>query len=178
VYCVFSRKIFTNSKNDESDKDVDGDAVTSNEHRILVPKGMNCIPKYPVDFSYARGMLILHKPWSRDNTLTSIPKKPPKDHHTFLTMIDKKEVPSSVTFQYYTAMKYARQKKIEILVKQGVNHRDIDKENLDEETLGRLTGWIHNNHFTDNKLNDDHINDMTVDIGLNTDWSISDFKDD
>ncbi len=57
-YRVFSRKTFTNSKNDESDKDVDGDAVTSNKHRILVPKGMNCTPKYPVDFLYAQGMLI------------------------------------------------------------------------------------------------------------------------
>ncbi len=36
----------------------------------------------------------------------------------FLRMIDRKEVPSSVTFQYLTAMKYARQKKIEILVKE------------------------------------------------------------
>ncbi len=53
---MFSGKLFTNSKNDKSDKNVDGDAVTSNEHHILVPKGMNCIPKYLVDFSYARGM--------------------------------------------------------------------------------------------------------------------------
>ncbi len=30
--------------------------------------------------------------------------------------------------------------------------------------MGRLAGWIHNNHFTDNKHNDDHINDMTVDM--------------
>jgi hypothetical protein len=49
-YCVFSH-FFTNSKNDESDKDVDGDAVTSNEHQFLVTnKGMNCTLKYPVDF--------------------------------------------------------------------------------------------------------------------------------
>jgi hypothetical protein len=123
-------------------------------------------------------MLILHKPWSKDNTLTSILKDHQKTINTFLTMIDKKEVPSIIIFQYHTAMKYARQKKIEILVKQGVNHPDIDKENLDAETLGRLTGWIHNNHFTDNKLNNDCINDMTVDIGQNKDWSISDFKED
>ncbi len=64
-----------------------------------------------------------------------------------------------------------------ILVKQVVNHPDIDEENLDKETLGRLTGWIHNNHFTDNKLNDDCINDVTVDIGQNKDWLISDFKE-
>ena len=85
-------------------------------------------------------------------------------------MIDKKEIPSRVTFQYHTAMKYARQKKIEILVKQGVNHPDIDKENIDEETMGILTGWIHNNHFTDKKHNDDCINDMTVEIGQKKDW--------
>ena len=67
-------------------------------------------------------------------------------------------------------------KKIKILVKQGVNHPDINKENIDEETMGILTGWIHNNHFTDNKHNDDCINDMTVDIGHKKDWSVSDFK--
>jgi hypothetical protein len=84
-------------------------------------------------------------------------------------MIDNKEVPSLVTFQC--------QKNLEILVKQGVNHPDINEENLDKETLGRLTGWIHNNHFTDNKLNDDRVNNVTVDIGQNKDWLISDFKE-
>jgi len=177
-YRVFSRNTFKQTEKDELNEDADKDAVTSNEHRILVPKGMNCTPKYPVDFAYARGMLILHKPWSKDNTLTSILKDQQKTISTFLSMIDKKEVPSSVTFQYHTSMKYARQKKIEILVKQGVNHPDIDEENLDEETMGRLTGWIHNNHFTDNKYNNDRINDMTVDIGQKKDWSISDFKED
>ncbi len=69
-------------------------------------------------------------------------------------------------------------KKIEILVKKGVNHPDIDEENLDEEALERLMGWIHNSHFTDNKLNDKCINDVTVDIGENKDWSISDYLED
>ncbi len=86
---------------------------------------------------------------------------------TFLRMIDRKEVPLSVTFQYLTAMKYAGQKNFEILVKEGVNHPDIDEGNLDKEALERLTGWIHNSHFTDNKLNDKYINDLTVDIGKN-----------
>jgi hypothetical protein len=69
-------------------------------------------------------------------------------------------------------------KKIEILVKEGVNHPDIDEENLDKEALDRLTGWIHNSHFTGNKLNDKCINDVTVDIGKNKDWSISDYLED
>ena len=115
-YRVFSHNTFKQTKKDEFNEDADEDAVTSNEHRILVPKGMNCTPKYPVDFSYARGMLILHKPWSRDNTLTSILKDHQKTINTFLTMIDKKEVPSSVTFQYHTAMKYARQKRLRYLL--------------------------------------------------------------
>ena len=68
-------------------------------------------------------------------------------------------------------------KKIVILVKEGVNHPDIDEENLDKEALERL-GWIHNSHFTDNKLNDKCINDVTVDIGENKDWSISDYLED
>jgi hypothetical protein len=69
-------------------------------------------------------------------------------------------------------------KKIEILVKKGVNHPDIDKENLDKEALDILTGWIHNSHFTHNKLNDKCINDVTVDIGKNKDWSISEYLED
>jgi hypothetical protein len=143
----------------------------------LGSQGYELHTKYPIDYDYARGMLVLHKAWSKDNTLNSILKDHQKTINTFLSMIDNKEVPSLVTFQYHTAMKYARQKKLEILVKQGVNHPYIDEENLDKETLGRLTGWIHNNHFTDNKLNDDRINDVTVDIGKNKDWSISDFKE-
>jgi hypothetical protein len=68
--------------------------------------------------------------------------------------------------------------KNEIFVKEGVNHPDIDKENLDEEALEGLMGWIHDSHFTDNKLNDKCINEVTVDIGENKDWSISDYLED
>ncbi len=95
----------------------------------------------------------MHKPWNKHNTLEHILNNKMATIDMLLRMIDRKEVPSSVTFQFLTAMKYARQKN-EILVKEGVNHPDIDKENLDKEALERLTGWIHNSHFTDNKLND------------------------
>ncbi len=61
---------------------------------------------------------------------------------------------------------------------EGVNHQDINEENLDKEALERLMGWIHNSHFTDNKLNDKCINDITVVIGENKDWSISDYLED
>ncbi len=161
------------ANNDNHEQDV----LVSNQHQILVPKGMNCTPRYPVDYAYERGMLIMHKPWNKHNTLEHILNNKTATNDTFLRMIDRKEVPSSVTFQYLTAMKYARQKN-EILVKEGVNHPDVDKENLDKEALERLTGWIHNSHFTDNKLNDKCINEVTVDIGENKDWSISDYLED
>ncbi len=32
--------------------------------RILIARGLNCRPRHPIDFDYARGMLVLHKPWS------------------------------------------------------------------------------------------------------------------
>ncbi len=91
----------------------------------------------------------MHKPWNKHNTLEHILNNKKATIDMFLRMIDRKEVPSSVTFQYLTAMKYARQKN-EILVKEGVNQPDIDKENLDEEALDRLTGWIHNILLTTN----------------------------
>ncbi len=113
---MFSRNTFKQTKKNKLNEDAEQDAVTSNEHCILVPKGMNCTPKYPVDILYAQGMLILHKPWSKDNTLTSILKDHQKTINTFLTLIDKKEVPSSVTFQYHTAMKYADKKRLRYLL--------------------------------------------------------------
>ena len=164
--------------NDNNDDNHVQDVLASNQHQLLVSKGMNCTPRYQVDYAYAQGMLIMHKPWNKHNTLEHILNNKTATIDTFLRMIDRKEVPSSVKFQYLTSMKYARQKKIEILVKEGDNHPDINKENLDKEALERLTGWIHNSHFTHNKLNDKCINDVTVDIGENKDWSISDYLED
>jgi hypothetical protein len=61
-------------QNGDSDDNDERDAITNNEHRILITKGMNCIPRYPVDYDYAHGMLVLYKAWSKDNSLNSILK--------------------------------------------------------------------------------------------------------
>ena len=82
---------------------------------------------------------------------------------------DNQEVPMSVWAQYLTAMKYAHQKKIEVLVKEGVNHPDINDDHHDDKTRERMTVWLHGSHLTDNKLLDDSINDVTVDIGKDKD---------
>ena len=42
------------------------------KYRILVPKGLNCRPQYPVVYDYARGMLVLHKPWSVKDPLDEV----------------------------------------------------------------------------------------------------------
>ncbi len=78
---------------------------------------MNCTPRYPVDYAHAQGMLIMHKPWNKHNMLEHILNNKKATIDTFLRMIDRKEVPSSVAFQYLTAMKYARQKKLKYLLR-------------------------------------------------------------
>ncbi len=97
-YRLFINTTFRKSKNSDSDDNDERDAIANNEHRILVPKGMICIPRHPVDYDYAWGMLVLHKAWSKNNTLNSILKDYQKTINTFLSMIDNKEVPSLVTF--------------------------------------------------------------------------------
>ncbi len=118
-YQVFIQSTFNKKTNNKSnipnDENHEQDVLASNQHRILVPKGMNCTPRYSVDYAYAQGMLIMHKPWNKHNMLEHILKNKKATIDMFLRMIDRKEVPSSVTFQYLTAMKYAQQKKLKYL---------------------------------------------------------------
>jgi hypothetical protein len=113
-YQVFIQSTFNNKTNNKSnipnDDNHEQDVLASNQHRILVPMGMNCTPRYPVDYAYAQEMLIMHKPWNKHNMLEHILNNKKAIIDMFLRMIDRKEVPLSVTFQYLTAMKYAWQK--------------------------------------------------------------------
>jgi hypothetical protein len=52
-YCIYINTTFRKSKNGDSDDNDERDAIANNEHRILIPKGMNCIPRYTVDYDYA-----------------------------------------------------------------------------------------------------------------------------
>jgi hypothetical protein len=70
---------------------------------------MNCKPRYPVDYNYAQGMLIMHKPWTKNNTLDKLLKNKQSTINQ-IQMTDLKEVPTSVQAQYVTAMKYATKK--------------------------------------------------------------------
>ncbi len=120
-YQVFIQSTFNKKTKDNSnianDDNHEQEVVASNQHWILVPKGMNCTPRYPVDYAYAQGMLIMHKPWNKHNMLEHILNNKTATIDTFLRTIARKEVPSSVTFQYLTAMKYARQTKLKYLLR-------------------------------------------------------------
>ncbi len=56
----------------------------TDQHRILMPKGMNCKPHYPVDYDYARGMLIMHKLWNVNNILDKLLKNKQRTINKFL----------------------------------------------------------------------------------------------
>jgi hypothetical protein len=157
-YCVFIDSTFTFNKQGKKKMHTD-------QHRILMPKGMICKPPYPVDYDYARGMLIMHKPWNKNNTLDKLMKNKERTIKEFCRMIDQKEVPTSVWAQYVTAMKYAGEKRLEVIVKDGVNHPNIEDKDNDEETDKRMTAWIHGCHLTDKKLLNENMNNIMVDIG-------------
>ncbi len=103
----------------------------SGQHCILMPKGMNRKPCYPVDYDYSRGMLIMHKPWNKNNTLDKLLNNKQRTINAFLQMIDQKEAPMSVQAQYMTAMKYTGKKRLEVHVKDGVNHPNIEDKDID-----------------------------------------------
>jgi hypothetical protein len=55
--------------NDDNDDSHVQDVLASNQHQLLVLKGMICTSRYQVDYAYTQGMLIMHKPWNKHNTL-------------------------------------------------------------------------------------------------------------
>jgi hypothetical protein len=167
-YCVFIDSTFGK----EGEKN-----TCTDQHRILMPKGINCKPRYPIDYDYTRGMLIMHKPLNKDNTLDKLFKNKQRTIDEFLHMLDQKEVPISVQAQYVTVMKYARKKRLEVHVKDGVNHPNIEDNDNDKETNNRMTAWIQGSHLTDDKLLNENMNNITADIGKNKDWSISNYKE-
>jgi hypothetical protein len=70
IQSAFNEKNKDNSNDDNDDNHVQ-DVLASSQHQLLVPKGMNCTPKYQVSicYAYAQGILIMHKPWNKHNTL-------------------------------------------------------------------------------------------------------------
>ena len=77
--------------------------------RILLPTGLNCKPKFPIDYDYAKGMLIMHKPWSVRQPLEPILKNKSLTVITFLDMIQTNQVPYNVKSEYYRTIKHTQE---------------------------------------------------------------------
>jgi hypothetical protein len=58
IQTTFNERNKDRSNDDNNDNHVQ-DVLANNQHQLLVPKGMNCTPKYQVDYAYAQGMLIM-----------------------------------------------------------------------------------------------------------------------
>jgi predicted nucleic-acid-binding protein/DNA replication protein DnaC len=155
----------------------EGGRTEATKHRILLPVGQNCKPRYPVTYEYAKGVLIQHKPWSKDKPLTNLLKSRSRTIQTFKRMMDKKQFPSCVRNQYILAMKYSKQAKLEFLNKQPVQ-QPYDLSNMDDEEKEAYIAHQNVSHFSDGRHHNKVIDGMTVDIGTNFDWSESLYKED
>ena len=165
-YSHFCREVLK-EKSDRTD-------VTKN--RILLPTGQNCKPRYPVTYNYAKGVLIQHRPWSKEKPLTKILKSSAKTIYTFKRMMDKGQFPTCVRNQYILAMKYSRQAKLELLNSKSVQ-QPYNLSNMDEEEQEACIAHQHVTHFSDNRHHNKVIDGMTVDVGTQFDWSETLYKE-
>ena len=164
-YKVFCQETFSKSGDTERTK-----------HRMLIPKGMNCRPRYPIDYNYARGMLIMHKPWHEKKPLTKLLKNKRKTIRTFKRMIELKQLPTSVLAQYICAMKYTHQKQIEIIAKEGTV-QPFNVQDMDDEEREQYLAHLHATNFTDANQPDNRIDGMEVNIGKDVDWTEQRFEE-
>ena len=154
----------------------EGDRTEATKHRILLPVGQNCKPRYPVTYEYAKVILIQYKPWSKDEPLTNLLKSKSRTIRTFKRMMDKKQFPSCVRNQYVLAMKYSQRAKLEFLSKQSIP-QPYDISTMNDEERESYIAHQNVSHFSDGKHHNKVIDGMTVNIGTNFDWSESLFKE-
>ena len=127
-------------------------------------------------YEYAKGVLIQHKPWSKDKTLTKLLKDRNKTIHTFKRMMDRKQFPTCVRNQYILAMKYSHQRKLKFLNSKSVE-QPYNLVDMNEEDQASYSAHQHGSHFSDNKHHNKVIDGMSVDIGTGFDWSESGYEE-
>lgn len=144
--------------------------------RILVGKGLNCKPRYPVDYNYARGMILMHKPWNKKKTHYDLLRDKRRTKRMFHTMVEEHEFPSAVIAQYICAVKYTQQRRIEIIARGGITQDIINVDNLDDDERDLFEEWQHHNNRTDHQRKQDLLDVLNVSVGHDKDWSISDVQ--
>ena len=146
--------------------------------RILLPKGLNCRPRYPADYDYARGILTMHKPWSIRNPLKGLLDDKDETLRVFHSMMGGKEFPLPVLSEYNRAVTYSQEYRHQCLIKRAKNNENVDLDKLDEEELEAHVMWEHSRHLSaQNRLKlNQTLADQKVDLGIDHDWSTSFFK--
>ena len=140
---------------------------------ILNSLGMNCRAVHPITFDYARGLLILYKPWSKASYLDFRDKE--KIIDMAKKMLLERLVPYNVYAEYYRAQN--KNKQLDLISKE--RNGDLDellKDVEDPEYLEQNIQAMNARQFTNTISENDEINSGNVDIGLNHDWSSSFFK--
>jgi len=142
-------------------------------NRILMGTGLNFRAKYPPDFEYARGIILLYKPWgSTAGSLNNILRDKELTIHTFLKMMEHRQVPTSVITQYRMVQIQSQLDKIEILAKQ-TKSTEPDIENMDDDMMDLYVAHQNCSNLTDRydaKI-PDILDGEKVDIGLDYPWS-------
>ena len=132
------------------------------KHRILIPKGINCRPRYPVDYDYAKGMLVMHRPWSKRKPLTDLLNDEEATINTFLRMIENNALPLYVMSEFHRAVQYSQQWQYECVTKRVEVNNDINLAELDNEELSEHIHWEHSRHLSaqNNQKHDDHVGEV------------------
>lgn len=152
-----------------------------NKYRILAPQGLNCRPCYPPTYEYARGILIMHKPWSHRNPLTDFLKQKKEDViKLFLKMMGARNFPPHVLAEYHRAVKYSQQYCHECIQKEGTHNNDnIDLNTMDDDELDLHIEWEHSRHLSaqNTRTTSNRFGDLEGYIGIDHDWSSRFFTD-
>ena len=143
------------------------------KHRILIPKGLNCMARYPVDYDYAKGMLVMHKPWSKRDPLTKLLSDEKLTICTFLEMMEKRQLPYAVLSEYHRAVVHAQRGRYECVAKKAKPIDDVNLDHLTDEELHNHIYWEHSNHLSaQNCLNlNSTVGEVRVNLGIDHDWS-------
>ena len=139
---------------------------------------MNCQPRYPADYDYAKGMLVMHKPWSVWAPLTDLFWNERKTIDTFLSMIGNQQLPLYVLSEYNQAVKYSQQWKFKCIQKWVSTKKSINLAELENEELASHVEWEHSGHLSKQSQNvlSDNVREQRVDLGINHDWTKSYFR--
>ena len=152
-------------------------AYDNGKYTVLLPSGLNCKPVYPVDYFYARGMVILHHPWSRAKPIDQLLKDRPKTVNTFLDMVRKKSVPVSVINQLNAARMYEHEAKLDLIAKRGtLENTTVLEEECSDDEWDDILGVTQSSSRPMTTQNNDWLDKFRVNIGEDYPWNESPFR--